>query len=309
VDGIVFLCAVLLLFAVPLILRKHRPENNISLQIAAVLVLAFYLFCLVLATPPPRITAFLAMPVAFVAGMVACQILTFPALSPVRLLVAAALASIFFLSGKSAVKTFTFQPDQRWRDAAVAVRSLFPGGVEVDTSGYRNMMAAYLGEKFQVQDRIPDARELQGGNRLLFSSAHYRMHTPVDRAALYPGLELLAVRFPLNDSQEQTLYLHVPAGFLIRNIQIGEGQVGVPAQIPAAARIKILLPAASRSLHLLFHGPVEKLALSADSSFRLTKSGNLVSLSLPENAREVELQFPQETGAILESAWAYPKGF
>jgi len=306
-DGIMFLSAVLLVIVLPITLRKHCPQNNTCLQMAAALVLTFYLFCLVLASPPPRITSFLAMPIAFVAGMMVCQVLTFPALAPFRLFAAVGLAAVFFLFGKTTVKAFAFEPDQRWRDAAIAVRALFPGGVEVFTSGYQNMLSGYLGKTFDVRGKIPDEQELREGNRLLFSAAHFSSHHPIDAGALYPTLQLFAVRFPIKGSQEQTLYVHVPPGLVIGSILIGNKEIGLPAEIPHAATAKIVLPAPARSLHLLFKDPVEGLAIT--SSLGLTKSGNLVSIKLPEASREVEVAFPEKSGALLEAAWAYPKGF
>lgn len=307
VNGLPFLSAVMLVIALPLVLRKHRPQNNTSLQMAALLVLTFYLFCLALASPPPRITAFLAMPFAFAAGMLTCQGLTFPAMAPFRVFIAATLATIFFLSGISSVKTFSFEPDQRWQEAAAAVRELFPAGVEVFSSGYRNALGGYLGKNFVVRERIPNEQELRGGTHLLFSAAHFPSHRPIDRIALYPTLELFAVRFPLKGSREQTLYLHVPPEFLIGSILIENTLVGLPAEVPPAANVKISLPSSSRSLHLLFRNPVEGLSIT--SSFGLTKSGNLVSINLPETVREVALHFPGQPRVLLETVWAYPKGF
>lgn len=306
VDGPVFLGMLILVIVLPLVLRRQRPQDSTSLQMAAILILAFYMFCLVLATPPPRITAFLAMPVAFVAGMLIFQVLTFPAIAPFRLLLATVLAAAFFLSGKSAVQSFAFEPDQRWQDAAAAVRALFPAGGKVFISGYRNSLGGYLGKTFDVREKIPGEQDLRGGDRMLFSAAHFPGHHPVDVRALYPTLKLFAIRFPLKGLREQTLYLHVPSEFLIGSIFIGNNETSLPAEIPGAATVKIILPSPARSLHLLFKDPVEGLAVT--SSLGLTKSGNLVSINLPESARDVELSF-QEKPSLLEAVWAYPKGF
>lgn len=307
VNGTFFLGALILVVALPLVLRRHRPRDNTSLQMAAILILAFYAFCLVLASPPPRITAFLAMPVAFVAGMLICQGLTFPEIAPLRLFIASGLAVVFFLSGTSAVRTFSFEPDQRWQDAASAVRALFPEGTRVYISGYRNSLGGYLGKTFDVREKIPDEQELREGNRLLFSAAHFPGHHPVDAGALYPTLQLFAVRFPLKGSREQILYVHVPPSFFIGSILIGNKAIGLPTEIPRAATAKIVFSAPARSLHLLFKDPVDGLAVT--SSLGLTKSGNLLSIKLPEAAREVEFAFPEKSGAFLEAAWAYPEGF
>lgn len=250
---------------------------------------------------------FLAMPVAFVAGMTTCQVLTFPAIAPFRLFIATGLAAAFFLSGKSAVKAFAFEPDQRWQDAAAAVRALFPAGGEVFISGYRNSLGGYLGNAFEVREKIPGEQELRGGNRLLFSAAHFPGHHPIDANALYPTLKLYAVRFPLKGSREQTLHLHVPPEFVIGSILIGNQEIGLPAEIPHAATAKIILPAHARSLHLLFKDPVEGLAIT--SSLGLTKSGNLVSIKIPEAVCEVDVAFPEKPGTLLEAVWTYPKGF
>jgi len=306
VDGPAFLGALVLVIVLPLVLRRHRSQDNISLQIGVLLILAFYAFCLVLATPPPRITAFLAMPVAFATGMLICQVLTFPAIAPFRLFLATGLAFAIFLSGNSAVKSFAFEPDQRWEDAAGAVRALFPAGGRVFISGYRNSLGGYLGKTFDVREKIPSEQELRGGDRLLFSAAHFPGHHPLDVSALYPTLKLFAVHFPLKGSREQTLYLHVPSGFLIGTILIGNKETGFPAEIPGVATVKITLPSPARSLHLLFKDPVEGLVVT--SSLGLTKSGNLVSINLPESARDVELSF-QEKPSVLEAVWVYPKGF
>jgi len=307
VDGTFFLGFVILVILLPLVFRRHRPQDNVSLQMAVLLTLLFYAFCLVLASPPPRITAFLAVPFAFVAGMLACQGLTFPSFAPLRLLISAGLASAFFLAGNSAVKTFAFEPDQRWQDAAAAVRELFPEGGEIYISAYRNSLGGYLGKTFEVREKIPGEQELRGGDRLLFSAAHFPGHHPIDAGSLYPTLKLFAVRFPLKGSREQTLYLHVPPDFLIGSIRIGNRVLGLPAEIPDSATAIFTLPSSARSLHLLFKDPVEGLAMT--SSLGLKISGNLVSIHLPETAREVDVAFPEMAGSLLEAAWAYPIGF
>jgi len=306
-DGAAFPVSLTLVIALPLVLRRHRPQDSTSMQMAALLTLVFYAFCLVLATPPPRITAFLAMPFAFAAGMITCQGLTFPAIAPLRPFIASGLAVVLFLSGTSAVRTFSFEPDQRWQDAAAAVRALFPEGAKVYISGYRNSLGGYLGKAFDVREKIPGEQELCEGGRLLFSAAHFPGHHPVDAAALYPTLKLFAVRFPLKGSREQTLYLHVPPEFVIGSMLIGNEEIGLPAVIPGSATAKIILPAPARSLHLLFKAPVEGLAIT--SSLGLIKSGNLVSIKIPEAVREVEIAFPEKPGSLLEAVWAYPNGF
>ena len=305
IDGAVFLGLLILVFALPLVIRRHRPQDGTSLQMAAILILAFYAFCLVLASPPPRITAFLAVPFAFVAGMMACQALTLPSIAPLRLPLAAGLAAAVFFSGLSAVRAFTFEPDQRWMDAAAAVRALFPDGAKVDISAYRNSLGGYLGSGFEVREKIPAEEELRAGDRIFFSAAHFPGHHPVDAAALYPALKLFAIRFPLKGGREQVLYLHVPPEFVIESLLVENRPTPLPAAIPAAARVSIRLPAPARSLHLLFRDPVEGLAFTGPG--HLARSGNLVSIPIPDGDAGAEIVLPEGAGAVLESAWAYPR--
>jgi len=117
----------ILVIVLPLVLRRQRPQDNTSLQMAAILILAFYMFCLVLADSSPdyRIPGHAGCVCGGNADFSGadiprhCTVPSAPRDGP---------CSRFFLFGKSAVQSFAFEPDQRWQDAAAAVRALFPAG-------------------------------------------------------------------------------------------------------------------------------------------------------------------------------------
>lgn len=320
IDDVGFLGLVLLVILVPLVLPGSKPAHNKALQLGAAAVLGFYLFCLILATPPQRITAFLAMPVAFVAAMLAFQILTYRPLAGLRPLLATLVAAAILPIGIKAVLGFQFEPDQRWREAAQAAQEIFPDGAEVFMPGYRNTLAEHLDGRYLVRAQLPGADALPGGPYLVFDPAHKSTHVPLDLASKYPQTRFYPVRFPLLGSAEQVLY--VPVAEELRIPAVGPESARIPLPAPAAGDLLIPLPSpAPRAVFVLASAPVEgwtvtakTLAGGAEAQLagrRIQKTGNLIALDLqalaPPDSLSLQIAVPQSSGSPeIQAIWFLP---
>jgi len=320
VDDAAFLGLVLLILLVPLVLPRSNPADRKALQIGAVAVIGFYLFCLILATPPQRITAFLAMPVAFVVGMLAFQVLTFPSFAGVQPVLATLLAAAILPLGVKSVAEFPFEPDQRWRDAAQAARALCPDGAEIFMPSYRNTLAEHLDGGYVVKGRLPDAPAMPSGRYLVFDPAHKSTHAALDVAQAFPQIKFQAVRFPLLGPAEQVLYVPVPEALLIPAVLAGPTQVPLP--VPVVGEVVVPLPPVpSRTLYLLSNVPVEDWRIAARTvtngvatplpAKRIQRTGNLIALDLSSIAppESIVLQLsPQKSAEApeIQSIWTLP---
>jgi hypothetical protein len=312
-----FLAVILVVLVLPPLLRGSRPELVWTIRGGAAAILGFYLFCLLLPSSPLRITAFLGMPFAFVAGALVLQALAFPALAALRAPLATVLAGLLVLAGGRALAGFEFRPDQRWMDAAAAIRAMFPGGAEIFTPAYRNPLANYLGAPFVVRENLP--AELPAG-ALVFDPTHKPTHTPPAVRALYPSRHFLAATFPLRDGVAQAVYFEIPEELKIPRPLVA----GVPSPLPLRAG-SLTVPVAGhpRSLHLLLDAPTENLQVAARASaggekFPLSgpvvkRTGNMISFALDPGlaADAVEIELAPGPGIPqpeVRTIWTFPDG-
>ncbi len=312
VDGVVFLSVLMLILGLPLVLRKMSSTETKTLFAATLLALGFYLFCLVLGSPPRRITAFLAMPVAFMAGMLLFQILTFAGLRPLRPLLGMFVATGLVLGGKATVAAFTFEPDQRWREAAQAVQMLYPEGAIVFTPDYRNMLHAHLGKEFDVREGLPGVYQSGTKPVLLFDPAHKSSHSPINVREHFP--QSGAVRFALRGTPEQVLYVPLSEPDRVRSVVLNGQPSALPLTISMeqGARLSLNAGASTCSINLLFAEAAEDLRISArDSDAGKTpvkKIANLLVVPLREgrSGRMVEIFIPRGKATdapVVEAIW------
>ncbi len=310
-----FLAMILAVLLLPPLLCGSRHEIVWTVLAGAAGILGFYLFCLLLPASPLRITAFLGMPFAFVAGGLVLQVLTFPAFAALRPLAATLLAAVLLTTGGRAVAGFEFRPDQRWLDAAAAIRTMFPDGAEIFTPGYRNPLANYLGAPFVVREKLPDALPAEA---LIFDPTHKTTHTPPDLRALYPARDFLEVRFPLRDGVAQAVYFGVRGEWKIPFPLVG----GVASPLPLrAGSLTVPLAGHPRSLHLLLDSPAENLHVAARAiaggekrplgGKAVKQTGNMISITLdpgaPADGVEIELAPAQEAAQPeIRTIWTFP---
>ncbi len=308
----------MIILGLPLILPRSRPETTKSLHLATLLIVGFYFFCLVLASPPIRITAFLAMPVAFVVGLISFQILTYPGLIIFRPLLGIILAGIFVLSGKSALANFEFLPDQRWEHAAKAIRIMFPQGAVVVSPNYGKFLSAYLGREFEITKEMPTDADLLSDRVILFDPTHKTDHKVIAVAGLYPTVDFAEVRFPLRKGLEQVLYIPQSAPLRTPHVVVGAKRMALPANLSEQETLLLESPEPWPIFTANFVFDPSSSAdtpdiLPADSSlrYRSTKIANLVVITFdepfPESAIKLKiLPHPLDNKPTLQSVWITP---
>lgn len=317
-DGISFLVAGMLVFGLPLVLRSARPEATQSLRVATLLIVGFYLFCLVLASPPVRITAFLAMPVAFVCGMFVLQVLTYPGLAILRPALGVMIAVVFLLAGKSALANFHFLPDQRWEHAANAIRAAFPKGTKIASPTYGKFLSAYLGKDYKITKEMPSGEDLKSGQLLLFDPTHKSDHKILDVHGLYPNLDFAEVRFQVQKGLTQILYVPMTGWILIPKVTDDGEKLSLPAKTSDQQHLRLEVPEGDpiRTLNFVFDPQTittapDIIPIYSEGSYHITKISNLVVLTFtepfPDGAIELNVSpQPHENQPVLQSVWVGP---
>lgn len=135
----IFLAALTL---IPVVARRSaRPEARGG-TLAFVAALAFIIFCLKLETPPMRVTAFIATPLAVVLGLAVGMPFWGRRERPLRLILAPALAALGIWAGLQLIKEYEYLPRQMWLDSAAAIDRLLPADSKVWVNGhYTEMMS------------------------------------------------------------------------------------------------------------------------------------------------------------------------
>lgn len=204
VGGLLFVLVVA--FLIPEPARVHSRILGVTL----ILILLFGWFCLVMRTPPARVSTFLAMPFAFVAALAVLAVLDWRGILPLRPLIAGLIAFPLALHAWDAGSRFSYTPDQRWGDAAEVIRREFPDGATIFVPEYGNMLRAYLRSGYRFEDRLPERGDWEGADVVLFDSAHNGSHVPIPVRKLYPDMDLEMVEFPVRGGIKQVLYFRRP---------------------------------------------------------------------------------------------------
>jgi len=172
------------LLALPALLGIHHTVRARAASILLGLTAGYYAFCLWLQTPPDRVTAFLAAPVAVALAFLFAEArLRFPRS---RSALGIFLTALLCAGGGIAIGSFRYDSPQRWRSVALFIQTLFPKGTTVWVPGrYTGANAVYLGPDYPVAAGEPNRRAQASGNWVLHDD-RFRTHPPVEPESVLP---------------------------------------------------------------------------------------------------------------------------
>jgi hypothetical protein len=220
-DSVHLFGFIALLLLLPLALRRERTPTVRTLHVGFALVAIFYAFCLVLQSPPQRVTSFLGAPFAFLVATALALVIRHPLLIPIRPVLAVALLVPLISFARTFPSEYTLVPREKWKEAGQMLDVLFPGK---ETTIWmeelrHSQLSAYLKDRSRVRFERPlDLKRYESGHEVAFDAAHNRIMTPIDPATLPDPT--FVVPFVVR-SGTQKLFFHDPGA---ATVQIG-GQI------------------------------------------------------------------------------------
>jgi hypothetical protein len=224
--------ALVVLALIPVLARRSARAEARGGWLAFGAVGAFYAFCLKLETPPMRVTSFLAVPLALVAGLWIGMPLWGRWERPLRLFLAPAVAALGVWVGLKLITEYDYMPRQRWRDAGQLIDRLFPAESDVWVNGhYSEMMTCVLdGEdkklvKRQQEKVAPEINvgAVRRGKWLLFDALFKHSDQPsrINAGQLVEGTRYVTLPLRVNYHR---LWFNLPK---VDNAQRGVGDLRI----------------------------------------------------------------------------------
>lgn len=152
----------------PVLLRcSYTPESR-TVQILLGSTFLFFAFCLRLATPPHRVTAFLASPILLAIGLTFGSYYRHRLLTWSQPILAILVLGPLCVAGVRMVAGYTFVPDSYWQEAARLILNLSPARSRVWIADKPASLRPYLGGRVKVVEGEIPIGDFQAGKVLLF---------------------------------------------------------------------------------------------------------------------------------------------
>ncbi|HEY5811260.1 MAG TPA: hypothetical protein VIT23_01235 [Terrimicrobiaceae bacterium] len=152
----------------PVLLRCSFTPESRTVQILLGSTFLFFAFCLMMATPPHRVTAFLASPILLAVGLTIGSYYRHRLLTWSQPILAVLVLGPLCVAGVRMVAGYTFVPDSYWQEAARLILNLAPARSKVWIADKPASLRPYLvGRVKVVQGDIPIG-DFEAGRVLLF---------------------------------------------------------------------------------------------------------------------------------------------
>ena len=288
---------------VPAIVGVYRAERVRAAALLGGMILAFYAFCLVLRTPPDRVTAFLAGPFAIGLAFLLGEVRRSPRLAWAGSWTGVVFALALLLCGAEGIRRFEYHPPQRWRDVALFVQALFPPGTQVWVAGsYWGANAVYLGPDYPVRTGALDRAAYGRGDWILQDDRYRFGERPMADEGFAPEGRIM-VPVPVRGSETRLFFARPVAskvemertteGWLLRT-DGGAYALGVEAAAgwqARAGKLRVEVREGTGGAWRRSEGRVE---------------GRFLAVRLPGSAGPFEVRLPAAGAGDLISAWAVP---